>query len=215
MPLHPLQDLIVRTASALPEAHTIALAGGGAMIAHGFVDRATQDVDLFTEIDDAEARQVTAALRAALRDRGLESRDADRPPADHRFVAVDPADGSECTVEVFADGGRLQARVMLDVGPVLHPDDLAADKVLALWGRARPRDFYDVHALMRHYTPDSLLQLAVAKDAGFTIETFLDALNAIKRLTEADWDEDGISADAVPQLTSLFAEWRAALASGE
>jgi hypothetical protein len=106
------------------------------MIAHGFVDRATQDVDLFTEVDDAEARHVTAALRSALRERGLESRDADRPPADHRFVAVDPADGSECTVEVFADGGRLQPRVMLDIGPVLHPDDLAADKVLALWGRA-------------------------------------------------------------------------------
>jgi hypothetical protein len=213
MPLHPLQDLIVRTASALPEAHTLALAGGGAMIAHGFIDRATQDVDLFTEIDDAEARHVTAALRAALRDRGLESRDADRPPADHRFVAVDPADGSECTVEVFADGGRLQPRVMLDVGPVLHPDDLAADKLLALWGRARPRDFYDVHALMRHYTQDTLLHLAAAKDAGFTIETFLDALNAIKRLTDADWAEDGISADAIPQLTSLYAEWHTSLAS--
>jgi hypothetical protein len=214
VPLDPLQDLIVRIASALPEAHTIALAGGGAMIAHGFVDRATQDVDLFTEIDDAEARHVTAALRAALRERGLESRDADRPPADHRFVAVDPTDGSECTVEVFADGGRLHPRVMLDVGPVLHPDDLAADKVLALWGRARPRDFYDVHALMRRYSRGALLQLAAAKDAGFTIETFLDALNAIKRLTNADWAEDGIRVDAVPQLTSLFAEWRAALAAG-
>ena len=213
MPLHPLQDLIIRTASALPEAHTLALAGGGAMIAHGFVDRATQDVDLFTEIDDAEARHVTAALRAALNDRGLESRDADRPPADHRFVAVDPADGSECTVEVFADGGRLQPRVMLDVGPVLHPDDLAADKLLALWGRARPRDFYDVHALMRHYRQDTLLHLAATKDAGFTIETFLDALNAIKRLTDADWAEDGISTDAIPQLTSFFTEWHTSLAS--
>jgi predicted nucleotidyltransferase component of viral defense system len=103
---------------------------------------------------------------------------------------------------------------MLDVGPVLHPDDLVADKVLALWGRARPRDFYDVHALMRHYTRDALLHLATAKDTGFTIETFLDTLNAIKRLTDADWAEDGISVDAVPQLTSLFAEWRAALAAG-
>lgn len=138
MPLDPLQDLIVRTASGLAEAHTIALAGGGAMIAHGFVDRATQDVDLFTEIDDAEARRVTAALRAALHARGLESRDADRPPADHRFIAVDPTDGSEYMVEVFADGGRLQPRVMLDVGPVLHTDDLAADKVLALWDEHGP-----------------------------------------------------------------------------
>jgi hypothetical protein len=215
VPLDPLQDLIVRTASALSEAHTIALAGGGAMIAHGFVDRATQDVDLFTEIDDVEARHVCAALRAALRDRGLDSRDADRSPADHRFIAVDPADGSECIVEVFADGGRLRPRVMLDVGPVLHPDDLAADKMLALWGRARPRDFYDVHALMRPYTREGLLRLAAAKDAGFTTATFLDALNAIKRLTDADWAEDGIEPDSVPQLRSLFAEWYADLTSDE
>ncbi|MDT7708819.1 MAG: hypothetical protein QOG20_4426 [Pseudonocardiales bacterium] len=66
MPLDPLQGLIVRTASTLPEAHTIALAGGGAMIAHGFVDRATQDVDLFTEIDDTEARHVREMAIGAL-----------------------------------------------------------------------------------------------------------------------------------------------------
>jgi hypothetical protein len=33
----------------------LALAGGGAMIVHGFVSRATKDIDLFTEIDDTEA----------------------------------------------------------------------------------------------------------------------------------------------------------------
>ncbi len=172
-----LQDLIVRTASTLPEAHTVALAGGGAMIARGFVDRATQDVDLFTEIDDAEARQVCAALRAALRDRGLDSRDADRPPPPTTASSLSILlDGSECIVEVVADGGRLQSRVMLDVGPVLHPDDLAAD-------------------------------------AGFTTETFLDALNAIKRLSDADWAEDGITPDAVPVLAKTFADWHARLAA--
>lgn len=58
----------------------------------------------------------------------------------------------ECTVEVFADGGRLHDRVTLDLGPVLHRDNLAADKMLALWGRARPRDFFDVAALTRRST---------------------------------------------------------------
>jgi len=33
------------------------------MIAHGFVTRETKDIDLFTEIDDAEAVRVAAALR--------------------------------------------------------------------------------------------------------------------------------------------------------
>jgi hypothetical protein len=151
MPLDPLQERIARTALALPQSRTLALAGGGAMIVHGFVNRPTKDIDLFTEIDDHEARQVVAALRHALEEQHLVTHDSERPPLDHRFIAIDPATGAECTVEVFADGGRLRDRVTLDLGPVLHPDDLAADKVLALWGRARPRDFFDVAALIDRY----------------------------------------------------------------
>jgi hypothetical protein len=40
-------------------------------------------------------------------------------------------------------------------------------------------------------------------------------LSAIKRLTDADWAEDGIDADSVPHLKIFFAEWRAGLASNE
>lgn len=91
------------------------------MIVHGFVTRPTRDIDLFTEVDDHEARQVVATLRLALEEQGLVTHDSERPPLDHRFIAVDPSTGAECTVEVFADGGRLRDRVTLDIGPVLHP----------------------------------------------------------------------------------------------
>jgi hypothetical protein len=214
MPLDPLQDRIARTALALPEARTLALAGGAAMIAHGFVNRETKDVDLFTEIDDQEAVRVAAALRQALEQQGLQTRDTERPPFDHQFVTVDPANAAECTVEVLPDGGRLQPRVRLDIGAVLHPDDLAADKVLALWARARPRDFYDVAALHDRYGPDRLLELAATKDTGFTIDTFLDALRAISRLTPADWTEDGINPHDADRLRDTFTTWRNQLASG-
>ena len=214
MPLDPLQDRIARTAGALPEARTVALAGGGAMIAHGFVSRLTKDVDLFTEIDDQEAVRVATGLRRALEQQGLQTRDSERPPFDHQFVVVDPVSGAECIVEVLPDGGRLRPRVQLDIGPVLHPDDLAADKVLALWGRARPRDFFDVAALLDRFGADRLLELAVTKDAGFTVETFLDALRAIARLTAADWAEDGISQPDAQRLRTVFDVWRAELASG-
>jgi hypothetical protein len=208
MPLEPLQERIARTALALPQARTLALAGGGAMIAHGFVTRPTKDIDLFTEVDDHEARLVVAALRCALEEQNLVTHDTERPPRDHRFVVVDPTTGAECTVEVFADGGRLHDRVTLDLGPVLHPDDLAADKMLALWGRARPRDFFDVAALTDRYGHKRLLELAEAKDSGFTRETFIDALRAIARLGDADWAEDGINTDDAQRLGTKFDAWR-------
>jgi len=211
MPLDPLQERIARTALALPQARTLALAGGGAMIAHGFVSRATKDIDLFTEVDDREAIEVAAALREALREAGVTVRDAEREPLNHRFVAVDDASGAECTVEVFPDGGRLHGRVKLDIGAVLHPADLAADKVLALWGRARPRDYFDVAALLDRYSADELLALAAAKDAGFTPETFVDALRAIERLTGDDWAEDGFDPIDADRLHAVFDDWRTRL----
>ena len=73
--------------------------------------------------------------------------------------------------------------VQLDVGPVLHQDDLAADKVLAMWGRGEPRDFVDVVALLGRYTEDHLLELAALKDRGFIVESFCEALAAVQRIT--------------------------------
>lgn len=61
MPLDPSHARLVRIAAALPEARTLALAGGGAMLAHGIVDRLTKDVDLFTDRDADEAVAVAAA----------------------------------------------------------------------------------------------------------------------------------------------------------
>lgn len=60
-----------------------------------------------------------------------------------------------------------------------------------------------------------LLGLAAAKDAGFTTPTFVDALNAIRRLADADWAEDGIDAAAVPEIHQTFAAWRNVLTESE
>jgi hypothetical protein len=215
VPLDPLQERIARLALALPEARTLALAGGGAMIVHGYVARETRDIDLFTEVDDTEAVRVARSLRYALEAQALVVRDGDEPPHDHRFVVCDPADGRECTVEVFADGGRLRGRVTLDIGHVLHPDDLAADKVLALWGRARPRDYLDVAALLERFGAVRLLALAAEKDAGFTVPTFLDALRAISRLGPPDWAEDGVNPAAAERLRTIFRGWLAELEAGQ
>lgn len=209
MALDPLQEQILRVARSLPEAHTLALAGGGAMLAHGFVERMTKDIDLFTDRDVGEALAVAHKLRAELGAEGLDVRDSPVPPLEHRFVVSDPRTGRECAVDVFADGGRLRPLVTLDVGPVLHPDDLAADKVLALWSRARPRDFVDVAALTRRFDPRRLMELAAAKDSGFTLETWSDALRAMERLSPEDWARDGVEPATAVQCQELFTRWRA------
>lgn len=43
---------------------------------------------------------------------------------------------------------RARAPVILDVGPVLHPDDAVAGKMDALFNRWAPRDFLDVDTIL-------------------------------------------------------------------
>ncbi len=50
---------------------------------------------------------------------------------------------------------------------MLSLDELAADKVLALFGRAEARDFVDVAALLPRYGWVRLCDLAAEKDTGF------------------------------------------------
>ncbi|MGV9766374.1 hypothetical protein [Micromonospora tulbaghiae] len=73
MPLiaDPFQYDVARIALTAAVGHGFALAGGQALVVHGVVNRPTEDVGLFTDIDGG----VTAAaelVHAALRDAGYQ-----------------------------------------------------------------------------------------------------------------------------------------------
>jgi hypothetical protein len=50
-----------------------------------------------------------------------------------------------------AHDARIREAVQLSFGRVLHPDEVAPDKTLALFGRAAARDLVDVAALSERY----------------------------------------------------------------
>jgi len=150
---------------ALPEARQVALAGGGAMLAHDLVDRPIQDVDLFTP-DPSEVMQLADALAVALRGEGAQVNVDRREPGFTR-LAVTVSDGRSVVVEVAHDA-RIREAVQLSFGRVLHPEEVAADKTLALFGRATARDLVDVAALSERYTLEQLCELAAEKDPGST-----------------------------------------------
>jgi hypothetical protein len=68
MPVSALHHQVAAIALAAASQHGFALGGGNALIAHGIIDRVTQDVDLFTDQEHGVAAAVQAvesALRAA------------------------------------------------------------------------------------------------------------------------------------------------------
>src|SRR5260370_13980474 len=70
MPIDTLQREVAAIALRTAAQHGFALAGGNALIAHGVVDRPTDDVDLFSD-QEAGVPAATDAVEAALREAGF------------------------------------------------------------------------------------------------------------------------------------------------
>jgi hypothetical protein len=110
----------------------------------------------------------------------------------------------------IAHDARIREAVQLSFGRVLHPE-VAADKTLALFGRAAARDLVAVAALLGRYTLEQLCELAAEKDAGFDRRVFVDALAAAAAHSDAAFAELGMASATVAALRASTAGWRAEL----
>ncbi len=93
-----------------------------------------------------------------------------------RLSVIDPATPERPYKVELAANWRARPPVTMDVGPVLHVDDVVAGKMSALFTRAEPRDFLDVDAALAtgRYTREQLLELAEQADAGFDRRVLAD-----------------------------------------
>lgn len=95
-----------------------------------------------------------------------------------------------------------------ELGRVLATDELAADKMLALFGRAAARDFVDVYTLAGFFGEERLSELAAQKDLGFDQRHFADALGAFSRL---DRDLFEVSDATYESIRTWSDSWRTRL----
>ena len=178
--LSRLQERIARILADLPEAREFALAGGAALIAGGLVDRDTRDLDFFAD-RPAAVLEVLPVLEGALRQSGLQ---VDRQQAHGGFARLGVTDGTESTEVDLCYDVRVRPTETTTIGVVLAPEELAADKMLAFFSRALPRDLIDVYALAQRFGFDRLCELAAEKDRGFNLAALADALGSTQRLPE-------------------------------
>lgn len=200
--LSALQTRIASIVSELPQAAELALAGGAALIITGAVARTTRDLDFFAADPGAIAR-VLPALEAALAEAGLDVRQVQ---VSEGFVRLEVGGSDDRTQVDLCYDTRLLPAEPGPLGPVLAGEELAANKLLALFTRAEARDFIDVHVLSRRYGFDRLCELAHVKDPGFHAAALGDALAAFARLPRQAFEVD----DAVlEEMARDVAEWRA------
>jgi hypothetical protein len=215
MPLDGLQREVAAIALRAAARHGFALAGGNALIAHGIIDRPTDDVDLFSD-QEAGVAAAAQAVEDALREAGFQ---ADR--RDKTGGLSDIFDGmgeglaewiitvptGQQTMLQMAYFDRNHGPVTMDVGPVLDLEDLAAWKTIALVSRAEPRDYADVAACLDHYTVDQLISLAKRLDSGLDGRDFADAGRRLDRLPDQIFARYGLAPPDVAELRERFADW--------
>lgn len=201
--LTSLQERIARLVFASSPDADLALAGGAALISLGLVNRSTIDLDLFTPT--SRVHEVVDAVIQALERDELTVRTERTGETFVRLVVADADD--ECQVD-FAQDFRLSPASPGPLGPTLSPEELAADKTLALFTRAEPRDYVDVYFLAGRFGKERLLELASDKDLGFDRGVFAQMLSAIDRL---DREEFAVDDSTLEDLRTFFAAWRGEL----
>lgn len=207
MALDPFQADVARIALATAGAYGFALAGGNALVAHGIVERPTEDIDLFTP-EPGGPGAVTNAVRVALLDAGYDVDVTRRPEAQQgEFARLEVTRGDASMHIDLARDWRQWPPVQLDVGPVLHIEDAVGSKTTALVARREPRDFIDVAAALDRYSRADLMRLAFTRDPGLRVVDFTEAARRLDQLTIVDFAEYGFTPAALVDLRSRFAGW--------
>lgn len=158
------------------------LAGAAAILIEPNTKRYSRDLDYFHD-SDTRVAEAFAADRSVLEQTGYSVEVDLQQPGYIRAVVRRGEDATK--VEWARDSSwRFMPTVKDDrVGFLLHPVDLAVNKVLALAGRDEPRDVMDVLHLHRHVLAlGALCWAACGKDPGFTPLSLLELLKRRGRI---------------------------------
>ena len=146
-PHDPLGAQVAHFLLSLPQADRFALAGAAGLQAHDVVERRTEDLDLFT----TDPQQIAAALDALRRSAEEHRWQVDVVRQTPSFARLQVRSDERTVWVDLAHDAETRRPVGLAVGRVRDLDELAADKVLALFGRGYPRDLADVDRLLGRY----------------------------------------------------------------
>ena len=164
----------------------MALAGGAALIVTGVVRRGTEDLDFFAAHPEPVA-PILDALETELAAVGLR---VTRLRASDTYARLLIESHTDATHIDLATDYRLMPALQTPEGPILADRELAADKTLALTGRAEPRDYIDFRALAQRFSLTELCNLAASKDGGFTPSLLAAALDYIDEHDRPLFDVD-------------------------
>ena len=182
--LLPLQEKALRLLGQLPEIEHFYLTGGTALAAFYLGHRLSFDLDLFTT-EEPLVVPFSRKIEQVFTEQGWQVRVTRRFTS---FVEMTVGQGEDALrLDLAVDTPfRFGAPLPTSYGvPVNDFEDLKAEKTLAYYGRAEPRDAVDVYFLLKEYPLSHLMDLAAQKDSGFDPYWFAVALQRARAFPDA------------------------------
>jgi hypothetical protein len=210
-----------------------ALGGRNALALHGLTSQTTRQIDVVTsrEVGPRAAAAVEEALRQAgyRTDRQPQTPELENtwPPArdtatewhvhkpePHHHPPIGGIRDYQCPKCFDRDylglsrAPRSRDPVQTELGPVLHPEDAAGQKVCDLTRRGRVRDYAATADLLDHYRPADLVGFARRLDPGLDGRDFAHAAERLDQIPEIALTAMGaLDPRDIPRLREQFASW--------
>ena len=202
MPLSKIQSDILRLLAAHrdPESY---VAGSTPLTQH--TPRYSGDIDVFHDREERVSQAATQDI-ALLRRRGYTITWTRPGPGVYTVIAE--KQGETTKLEWVSDSDFRFFPTVQDetFGYILHPLDLATNKVGAAYGRQEPRDVVDLLAIHDRILPlGAVIWASVGKTLGYTPEGIINEIRRSARYTEADFQRiaSDPAVDAAATMTRL------------
>jgi predicted nucleotidyltransferase component of viral defense system len=174
--LTPIQKAFLAAFTEIPDQEQFYLTGGTALAEFYLGHRLSFDLDFFTG-EEGLILPVSYQIEALAPQRGFQI------SVTRRFATfvelMLSLDEEHLRVDLALDAPfRFESPLLTGAGMLVNSfRDLKANKLLAYYGRAEPRDAVDLFFILRQEPLDDLLALAAQKDPGFDLYWFAVALN--------------------------------------
>ena len=212
MPLTPIQKKIacLLSQNRSPESH---LAGGAALHFEPNSIRYSKDLDYFHD-SEQHVSSAFAKDHKLLVENGYKCVIEMNQPGYIRCVVQKDNDSTKVEWACDSMWKFMPVQFHQDIGYMLHPIDLAINKVLALAGRDEPRDYLDVlHAHEKILPLGAMIWATCGKDPGFSPGLLMDLLKRHGKYQEEDFL--GLHLSEKVDLHVLKQKWLKALEGAE
>jgi len=173
--LSPSQKAFLAMFSKLPDQNQFYLTGGAALSEFYLGHRLSFDLDFFTD-QAGLILPFSYQVEAECKNQGINLSVMRRFETFVQFIFEH--EGESLKIDLAFDSPfHLQPALSSEYGVRVNDfEDLKADKTLAFFGRAEPRDAIDLFFFLKQASQDELLALAAQKDPGFDLYWFAAAL---------------------------------------